>query len=68
MRLVFRTLIDVIPLDATLVKGSHGRPGLPGNDGPLILTRQKSLLRASSIDSVAVYGVILEHLGAGHAR
>jgi hypothetical protein len=25
-RLGFRTLLDVIPLDAGLVKGSHGRP------------------------------------------
>ena len=25
-----RMLMDVIPLDATLVKGSHGRPGLAG--------------------------------------
>ena len=28
----FRMLMDVIPLDATLVKGSHGRPGLAGDD------------------------------------
>ncbi len=33
----FRMLLDVIPLDATLVKGSHGRPGLAGPDeGPCL--------------------------------
>ena len=29
----FRSLLDVIPLDATLVKGSHGRTGEPSDEG-----------------------------------
>ena len=45
----FRMLMDVIPLDATLVKGSHGRPGLAGpDDGPVFLSKQKSLLPGPS--------------------
>ena len=36
-------LMDVIPLDATLVKGSHGRPGLVETDeGPLFMSKQKA--------------------------
>ncbi len=37
-RLGFRTLLDVIPLDASLVQGSHGR--LPGDplDGPIFIS------------------------------
>jgi predicted AlkP superfamily pyrophosphatase or phosphodiesterase len=62
----FRTLLDVIPLDGTLVKGSHGRPGA-SDDGPLVMTRQKPLVRAATIDSVDVYALILEHLGVPHA-
>jgi len=62
----FRTLLDVIPLDATLVKGSHGRPA-EGDDGPLLITRRKDLI-PSSIDSVDVYSIILQHLGASHVR
>ena len=35
-KLGFRTLLDVIPLDATLVKGSHGRRPAPGDtDAPV---------------------------------
>jgi predicted AlkP superfamily pyrophosphatase or phosphodiesterase len=66
-RLGFRTLLDVIPLDATLVKGSHGRPG-SGDDGPLIMSRQKHLLPSSTIASVDVHSIILGHLGFADAR
>src|SRR6185436_6953260 len=34
-KLGFRTLLDVIPLDASLVKGSHGR----ADEGPVMITR-----------------------------
>lgn len=63
----FRMLMDVIPLDATLVKGSHGRPGLGGTDeGPLVMSRQTQLVPAAPIDSVDVYALILSHLGVTH--
>ena len=65
-KLGFRSLLDVISLDASLVKGSHGRPGA-GDDGPMVMTRQKSLLAAPAIDSVDVHSLILAHLGAPHA-
>ncbi|MPZ20910.1 MAG: alkaline phosphatase family protein [Luteitalea sp.] len=58
----FRTLLDVIPLDATLVKGSHGRRTDGSDDGPLLMTRQRHLLPADVIDSVDVYAIILSHL------
>ena len=63
----FRSLMDVIPLDATLVKGSHGRPGA-SDDGPLVMTRRKALLTSPVIDSVDVYPLILGHLGIAHAH
>ncbi|HEY8961485.1 MAG TPA: alkaline phosphatase family protein [Luteolibacter sp.] len=34
-KLGFRGLLDVIPLDATLVKGSHGRDDLPEDEQPV---------------------------------
>ena len=37
----FRYVMDVIPLDATLVKGSHGRVGTPENLHPVIVTKNK---------------------------
>jgi predicted AlkP superfamily pyrophosphatase or phosphodiesterase len=55
-----RTLMDVIPLDATLVKGSHGRPGPASDDGPVLMT--KGRLDSETLRSVDVYGVILGHL------
>ena len=59
----FRMLMDVIPLDATLVRGSHGRPGLAGADeGPLVISKQKLLLPDVPIDSIDVYALILAHL------
>jgi hypothetical protein len=59
--------MDVIPLDATLVKGSHGRPGLAGQDqGPLVMSKQKHLVPDAPIDSVDVFSIILAHLGAPH--
>jgi len=36
-KLGFRTLMDVIPLDATLVKGSHGRRHVPVEEQPLFI-------------------------------
>ena len=62
-KLGFRTLLDVIPLDATLVKGSHGRRPQPGDaDEPIVMTRKKDLLPAPAIDSIEVQALILAHL------
>jgi predicted AlkP superfamily pyrophosphatase or phosphodiesterase len=36
-KLGFRTLFDVIPLDPTIVKGSHGLRAADGADGPLLI-------------------------------
>ena len=60
----FRSLLNVIPLDATLVKGSHGRPTGWSDDGPCFITRCGDLLTSDRIASVDVYGLILGHLGA----
>jgi len=64
----FRTLIDVIPLDASLVKGSHGRPADWTDDGPILMSRQKDFVSAASVQSVDVYELILKHLGACRER
>ena len=57
-RLGFRMLMDLIPLDATLVKGSHGcRPANPA-DWPVLITDQRSGLAASEIDSTEVFKII----------
>jgi predicted AlkP superfamily pyrophosphatase or phosphodiesterase len=60
----FRMLMDVIPLDASLVKGSHGRPAGSGDDVPVFMTRETALVGTDEMASVDVYGAILRHLTA----
>ena len=62
-KLGFRTLLDVIPLDARLVKGSHGRiPDDPAS-GPLLMTKQTDLLPDGDLPAADVHDLILRHLG-----
>ena len=65
-KLGFRTLLDVIPLDATLVKGSHGRRVAATDiDAPVCISRHKDLLPSTRLASTEIQGVILGHLRAG---
>jgi hypothetical protein len=61
-KLGFRTLLDVIPLDATLVKGSHGRIPDDSAHGPLLMTSDPSLLDADALAATDVHDMILRHL------
>ena len=61
-RLGFRYLMDVIPLDASLVRGSHGRLNNSSADSPLFLTQEARLLDAMTIEARDVYELILQHL------
>lgn len=58
----FRSLMEVIPLDATLVKGSHGRPTDHHEAGPLFMTSEPRFLPGSSIMATDVYHLLLDHL------
>ena len=62
-KLGFRTLLDVIPLDPTLVKGSHGRIVDDPRKGPSLMTRRTDLLGDGEIAATDVHDVILRHLG-----
>ena len=46
----FRYVMDVIPLDATLVKGSHGRISFPPEFCPVIITNNSLSKRISPTD------------------
>jgi predicted AlkP superfamily pyrophosphatase or phosphodiesterase len=62
-KLGFRALLNVIPLDANLVKGSHGRRTGPGDaDAPVFITRRTELVASPPVRSVDVHGLILGHL------
>lgn len=66
-QLGFRYLMEVIPLDASIVKGSHGRPGIRPDEGPVLITRQAALMDPASIDATEVAGVIMRHLAPERA-
>jgi predicted AlkP superfamily pyrophosphatase or phosphodiesterase len=59
-KLGFRALMDVIPLDASLVRGSHGR--LPGRaeDGPLLIVSRPELLRRKNVAATDVKSILLD--------
>ena len=61
-KLGFRMLMDVIPLDATLVKGSHGCRPSDRADWPLIISKQANLSADNPLDSTDVYGCLLSHV------
>jgi predicted AlkP superfamily pyrophosphatase or phosphodiesterase len=58
----FRYLMDVIPLNASLVKGSHGRIVENATTGPLFMTTEPKLLGATSIKAHQVYDTIVAHI------
>jgi predicted AlkP superfamily pyrophosphatase or phosphodiesterase len=58
----FRYLMEVIPLDATLVKGSHGRLTDDAAEGPLFMTSAPELLDRDAIQATDVYPLLLRHV------
>ena len=57
-KLGLRMLMDVIPLDATLVKGSHGARPADQRDWPVIIAGPNSPLPAGPIQATDVYHII----------
>jgi predicted AlkP superfamily pyrophosphatase or phosphodiesterase len=55
----FRYVMDVIPLNAGLVKGSHGRIGTPSQLHPIIISSNSIKKTVSAIN---IYDIIWEHL------
>jgi predicted AlkP superfamily pyrophosphatase or phosphodiesterase len=58
----FRYLMDVIPLDASMVKGSHGRVTDNDNDGPVLMTTEPKLLKMQTIKAQDVFELFLDHV------
>ena len=58
----FRTLMNVVPLDASLVKGSHGRPTTDSDDGPLLISNTPGLVADKPVAATAVKDLILAHV------
>ena len=61
-KLGFRMLMDVIPLDASLVKGSHGRVPENRADWPVVISSRPELLTAGEVQSTDIYHLIKRHV------
>ena len=61
-KLGMRYLMDVISLDATLVKGSHGRPTDDAQDGPLFITSAGELAGEGPVAATDVKRLLLDHV------
>ena len=57
----FRYLMDVIPLDAALVRGSHGRL-TDDSVGPVLISSEPSLLGDDLVPATDVKALVLQHL------
>ena len=60
-KLGFRMLMDLIPLDASLVRGSHGRADNHPDAGPLLLLPDKQS-PVRSVDAQEVHDIVLSRL------
>jgi predicted AlkP superfamily pyrophosphatase or phosphodiesterase len=59
-KLGFRSLMDVIPLDASLVRGSHGRITDRPEDGPLLIASRADLLTHDKVAATDVKSLLLK--------
>ncbi|HYD29353.1 MAG TPA: nucleotide pyrophosphatase/phosphodiesterase family protein [Azospirillaceae bacterium] len=57
-----RTLMNVIPLDATLVKGSHGLVMPDPDAGPLVISSEPDLLPEGAVTATAIKDLMLAHV------
>ena len=54
--------MDVIPLDATLVKGSHGRVTDDAGEGPVFISREPALVPDGPVGATEVKEIVLRHV------
>jgi predicted AlkP superfamily pyrophosphatase or phosphodiesterase len=62
-KLGFRMLMDVIPLDAALVKGSHGCRPISRADWPVAIVPETDWLEGEALQSTEVAGLIQRAIG-----
>lgn len=61
-KLGFRTVMDIIPLNANLIKGSHGRIPEDTEDYPIFISNMGSLVQKEKMEAVEVYDLIKDHV------
>ena len=58
----FRTLMNIIPLDANLVRGSHGRSDNSPQHSPVFISSEPQLVPEGVIDAQQVKQIVLGHI------
>jgi predicted AlkP superfamily pyrophosphatase or phosphodiesterase len=58
----FRTLFDVVPLDPTLVRGSHGLPAADAADRPILIGDGPPPAAADALDTTDAHALLLRAL------
>jgi predicted AlkP superfamily pyrophosphatase or phosphodiesterase len=61
-KLGFRTLFDVIPLDPTMVRGSHGVPASVDHDRPVLIGDGPTPGESPTLKATDVHGLLLRSL------
>ncbi|MEO1012740.1 MAG: nucleotide pyrophosphatase/phosphodiesterase family protein [Bacteroidota bacterium] len=61
-KLGFRTVMDIIPLDAKLIKGSHGRIPDDLDDYPIFITNNTSATLGAQIEPTEVFHQLKAHI------
>src|SRR5680860_15760 len=61
-KLGFRTVLDIIPLDATLIKGSHGRVPEDKADYPIFISNDTTADFKDEIEATDVFGILERHV------
>jgi len=59
--------MKVIPLDASLVRGSHGRIPASLAEGPVLISSERDAVGAA-LEPTAVHDLMLSHLFDAHPR
>jgi hypothetical protein len=58
----FRTVMDIIPLKAELVRGSHGRIPEDPLDYPVIMTNNREIGLPATLEAIDVFTVLKNHV------
>jgi predicted AlkP superfamily pyrophosphatase or phosphodiesterase len=61
-KLGFRTVLNIIPLKAELIKGSHGRLPDTKEDYPILITDQNSIDLKIEVECTEVFDIIRRHI------
>lgn len=61
-KLGFRTVLNIIPLKAELIKGSHGRLPDTKEDYPILITDQNSIDLKIEVECTDVFDIIRRHI------